>query len=58
MHQVKDLVVKNGQYGYYIEDKKGNKAPLKMELDAIKQLDYKELSEKLKSYLAWKKNKR
>lgn len=58
VYQVKDLVVKNGQYGYYIEDKKGNKAPLKMELDAIKQLDYKELSEKLKSYLAWKKNKR
>jgi DNA topoisomerase-1 len=58
IHQIKDLVVKNGQYGYYIEDKKGNKAPLKMEVEAIKQLDYQALNEKLKAHLSWKKNKK
>ena len=58
IHQVKDLVVKNGQYGFYIEDKKGNKAPLKMEVEAIKQLDYQALNEKLKTHLSWKKNKK
>ncbi|MEA5462052.1 type I DNA topoisomerase [Arcicella sp. LKC2W] len=58
IHQVKDLVVKNGQYGFYIEDKKGNKAPLKMEVEAIKQLDYQTLSDKLKAHISWKKNKK
>ena len=58
IHQVKDLIVKNGQYGFYIEDKKGNKAPLKMEVEAIKQLDYQALSDKLKAHLSWKKNKK
>lgn len=58
IHQVKDLIVKNGQYGYYIEDKKGNKAPLKMEVEAIKQLDYQALSDKLKAHISWKKNKK
>ena len=58
IHQVKDLIVKNGQYGFYIEDKKGNKAPLKMEVEAIQQLDYQALSDKLKAHLSWKKNKK
>ncbi len=53
-----DLVVKEGPYGLYIEDKKGNKAPLKKTKEEAKALTKSDLAQILKDYQAWKKKQK
>jgi topoisomerase IA-like protein len=53
-----ELTVKEGPYGLYIEDKKGNKAPLKKTKEEAKALTKSDLAQILKDYQAWKKKQK
>ena len=59
IHKIGHYTVKNGQYGFYVEDSKKNMAPLKnFSEEQIKKLSEKAISEKIKNYLEWKKKQK